>query len=432
MFVLCPHCQFLVATDPVSGQPPARCPRCAEPMLADDASAALPPADDADTASDAAVDAGAREPSEPEVDPVAEPLVEPRVEPATEPATPPLGTPTPTPPPQDDAATEVAATEGVEDDDTTSPGHASDASALDDEIVDEPAHDEQVSDQLARDATAPESTDTLIEAMLGPASIEIEAAVDDPPTNPEDPVTDLSTEVPAEAAPGAAPDDEPEALVPAVLPAVDPTPEAEAEAAGPADAPAAPVTPRRPAKSAPSFVRRPAAVSGVTPRRAGLKAAAIAGLTLVLALQLVLADRAQLAANARWRPAMSMLCGVLHCTLPPWREPAAFTLLQRDVRPHPAIHGALQVTATFRNDARWAQPLPGVLLTLSDIDGHIVAARAFTPGDYLDGAGRKLDDAGREAATKTQTTLASGHSKTITMDVVEPTPRIVAFTFDFR
>src|SRR5207342_3847653 len=28
MFVLCPHCQFLVAVDPISGLPPARCPRC--------------------------------------------------------------------------------------------------------------------------------------------------------------------------------------------------------------------------------------------------------------------------------------------------------------------------------------------------------------------------------------------------------------------
>src|SRR4249919_2576942 len=28
MFVLCPHCQFLVAVDPGSGLPPARCPRC--------------------------------------------------------------------------------------------------------------------------------------------------------------------------------------------------------------------------------------------------------------------------------------------------------------------------------------------------------------------------------------------------------------------
>ena len=28
MFVLCPHCHFLVATDPASGQPPLRCVRC--------------------------------------------------------------------------------------------------------------------------------------------------------------------------------------------------------------------------------------------------------------------------------------------------------------------------------------------------------------------------------------------------------------------
>ena len=32
MFVLCPHCQFLVALDPASGQPPLRCPRCEEAL----------------------------------------------------------------------------------------------------------------------------------------------------------------------------------------------------------------------------------------------------------------------------------------------------------------------------------------------------------------------------------------------------------------
>ena len=401
MFVLCPHCQFLVATDPVSGQPPSRCPRCAEPMQAGDASAALPPVDDAGTATDAAMETVGPELTEPLV----EPLVEPVTEPASKPAMPPPATPLPVPPPQDDAGAEDAITTEHAGD-NTSRGQASDAPAL---------------DEPARDSSATESTDTLIEAMLGPASIEIEAAMDDPPANPDGPAAD----VPADAVPETAPTDEPEASAPSVLPAADPAMEALPEAVEPADATPVPVTPARPAKPAPSFVRRPAAVSGVTPRRARLKAVAIGGLTLVLALQLVLADRAQLAANARWRPAMSTLCNVLHCMLPPWREPAAFTLLQRDVRPHPTIDGALHITATFRNDARWAQPLPGLLLTLSDIDGRVVAARTFTPKDYL-------DDTRRKAPAQTQTTLASGHTTTIAMDVVEPTPRIVAFTFDFE
>ena len=50
MFVLCPHCQFLVALDPASGRPPARCPRCGEPVQPDapaTVAAATPAAPDA-------------------------------------------------------------------------------------------------------------------------------------------------------------------------------------------------------------------------------------------------------------------------------------------------------------------------------------------------------------------------------------------------
>src|SRR5688572_33271799 len=55
MFVLCPHCHFLVGIDPRTGKPPAACPKCggvvveplpdmpAEGMHAEDAPAPLAP-----------------------------------------------------------------------------------------------------------------------------------------------------------------------------------------------------------------------------------------------------------------------------------------------------------------------------------------------------------------------------------------------------
>jgi hypothetical protein len=102
--------------------------------------------------------------------------------------------------------------------------------------------------------------------------------------------------------------------------------------------------------------------------------------------------------------------------LPPWREPAAFTVLAREVRPHPSTPGALRVTATFRNDARWAQPWPQVRLTLSDVNGNAVAARDFNARDYL-------------GAVPAQVELRSGQSASIAIDVVEPESRSVAFDF---
>ena len=59
------------------------------------------------------------------------------------------------------------------------------------------------------------------------------------------------------------------------------------------------------------------------------------------------------------------------------------------------------------------------MLTLSDVDGRAVGARAFAPADYLDDA-----TAGG--------TLAPGQRASVALDVLEPAPDIVAFTFEFR
>lgn len=173
--------------------------------------------------------------------------------------------------------------------------------------------------------------------------------------------------------------------------------------------------PRR--KGAPSFARH--AAPDAPARVHWGWYAGVAGLVLLLALQLLLAQRAELAADPRWRPLVAGACTVLRCEVPAWREPSAFTMLQRSVRPKPGQTGVLAVDASFRNDAQWPQPWPTLVLNLSDIDGRPVGARAFTPDEYR----REHRAADR---------LLPGQSATVTMEVVEPAPRIVAFTFDFR
>lgn len=189
-----------------------------------------------------------------------------------------------------------------------------------------------------------------------------------------------------------------------------PTPVATAASARP---------PRRARKHrAPSFVRITApAGSASGPRWPGRLL--LAGLAVVLGVQLLLAQRHGLAMSERWRPLIGGACAVLGCDLPPWREPAAYTMLARSVQPA-GESGVLSVEASFRNDARWPQPWPALLLSLSDVRGQPVAQRTFMPEEYR----------GDGAATATQ--LAPGQSANVQFDVVEPTPRIVAFTFEFR
>lgn len=177
------------------------------------------------------------------------------------------------------------------------------------------------------------------------------------------------------------------------------------------------VTNQRRAGHAPSFVRGTTAAR-TAQRERWIPAAAIA-LSLTFVLQLLLADRARLASDATWRPLLTTVCKVFFCDLPPWREPGAFTLLQRDVRQHPSIPGALRVSATFRNDARWPQPWPQLQVTLSDANGRRAGERRFNAEDYLGGPPNQAE-------------LSSGESATIAMDLHEPAARIVAYDFRFR
>jgi hypothetical protein len=56
---------------------------------------------------------------------------------------------------------------------------------------------------------------------------------------------------------------------------------------------------------------------------------------------------------------------------------------------------------------------------LSDANGRDVATRVFTPSEYLGGA-------------PTQSELGSGQSAALAMEIVEPGPQAVAFTFEFH
>ncbi len=171
---------------------------------------------------------------------------------------------------------------------------------------------------------------------------------------------------------------------------------------------------------APSFARdrKQLPVAAVQHGR-GWRLGAMAALCALLVVQVALADRARYASDARTRPWLEKLCAVLHCQLPPWREPAALHLMARDVQAHPSVPEALIISASFRNDARWPQPWPDLDLTLSDINGQPVARRQFLPDEYLGLASRELS-------------IAPGQSASITLEVADPGKQVVAFEFDFR
>ena len=198
----------------------------------------------------------------------------------------------------------------------------------------------------------------------------------------------------------------------------DPTAEENEEAATVEPVEAPPASEPEPAPAAATTASTgPAFAAPTAAGRGRWRWPLIALLALLLGLQILLADRARLAADPGWRPVVENLCGALGCTLPPWHEPTAFLMLDRQIRPADTP-GALRVDATFRNDARWAQDWPALQLALSDADGRVLGSAAFTPEQYL----------GAAPATR----LAPGQSAQASFLVREPAPGTVAFSFEFR
>lgn len=365
MFINCRHCDALVATNPATDEPPERCPRCGGALREPVAPAVGTVAPAGDTASgDAGTGAAVGEPAiaEPEAastgdDPVAALLRDGPLAAALS---------------ERDArrAEELAASQLADD-------VPADAPAIDQAGPSASAEDAPSAGAGTRDDTTPAPAVAVADAVAHEAgAAEANAAA---VTGQEDPQVPEADRAPSTAA----------------------------------------IAPRSPSKPAPSFVATRQQAPATATRVRWVAPVAIAVLSLLLLLQIVLADRARLSADARWRPLLSGLCGVVRCSLPAWREPTAFRLVARDVRAHPQQPGVLRATATFRNDARWAQAWPRVVLTLSDVEGRAIGRRDFAPTEYL-------------GATPTENSLSSGQSAMILLDVVEPAANVVAFSFEFH
>jgi len=146
--------------------------------------------------------------------------------------------------------------------------------------------------------------------------------------------------------------------------------------------------------------------------------AACVVLGLLLAGQIVLAQRAELAQDAALRPWLQRLCGALSCDLPAYAAPERIVLLNRDVSPHPSVADALLITASFRNDAVWPQAWPVLELSMADLDGRLVALRRFSVADYL-------------GQPPERPVLAPGESVLVELEVVDPGNQAIAFEFSF-
>lgn len=180
-----------------------------------------------------------------------------------------------------------------------------------------------------------------------------------------------------------------------------------------------PAPPAAAATEPPGFLRRPRPIPGARSGRAAWWTGA-ALLALLLLGQVLYAERDRLLAIPTYRAWAESACLALGCTLPgSGRAIDGLALVSRDIRRHPAVEGALLISATLANRADRERPYPVLELTLSDLDGTVLAMRRFRPVDYLSDPRRA--SAGMPAAT----TLP------LEFEVVDPGPSAVAFEFRF-
>ncbi len=106
-------------------------------------------------------------------------------------------------------------------------------------------------------------------------------------------------------------------------------------------------------------------------------------LSALLVGQYAWAERYQLARNPQVRPLLDRFCGLLGCDLPLRRDVGRLVVLEREVRDHPEVAGALLVRAAFANQAPFTQTWPVFQISFSDISGTPLAVRRFRPREYL-------------------------------------------------
>lgn len=139
-----------------------------------------------------------------------------------------------------------------------------------------------------------------------------------------------------------------------------------------------------------------------------------------LGVQYVYYQRAALADNPSVRPWLVRLCSVVGCELPLPRDPQRIELLSRDVHSDPDADKALLISATFVNRAPFRQAYPLLGVRFSNVAGTLIAARYFTPSEYL------------PPGSSADTGIASGATVHVTLAVSDPGNKAVSYELNFR
>jgi predicted Zn finger-like uncharacterized protein len=130
-------------------------------------------------------------------------------------------------------------------------------------------------------------------------------------------------------------------------------------------------------------------------------------------------NRNQLLLNPQARNIIESACEGFPCNLPARRSPDEFKVMDRRVSSHPAIKDILSISILFANQADFAQPAPGVTLSLFNKRQELVARRSFNHKDYMDHYSRKTP------------MFEPGQTQTFFLNLEDPGVDVTGFELNF-
>jgi hypothetical protein len=138
---------------------------------------------------------------------------------------------------------------------------------------------------------------------------------------------------------------------------------------------------------------------------------------IVSIVQLVYYQRYHLVASSEYQQQILGMCRVLPCDDSRFYNPAQLRMIERHVFSHPTREQALMITGSFINDAPFAQKLPGMLISLSDINGKLIANREFSHREYLAGAAQRR--------------VRPGQTVQFRLEIIDPGTAALTYEFEF-
>ena len=121
----------------------------------------------------------------------------------------------------------------------------------------------------------------------------------------------------------------------------------------------------------------------------------------------------------QWQDAGAQLIHVVDLDGARKGVPQHFEVIERKVSAHPEVKDTLSISILFANQADFAQPAPGVTLSLFNNQQQLIARRSFSYKEYMDHASRKAP------------MFEPGQTQSFFLNLEDPGSDVTGFEFRF-